>query len=213
MINTVIYDFDGTIMNTNIVVSESWKHTYRTIYGKEMPQEEIIKTFGEPIMISMKRVFPNMDPDEAARIYREYQEAHKKELVKLFPGMDKLMKDVKERGFKTAIVTSRFRNSLIDYLKAFDILEYAEVLVTCDDTKAHKPDPEPILIALKKLGSKAEESIMIGDSMFDILCAKNAGCPSALVSWAEAVTEEDIKGENAPEFFMEKPEDLFEILK
>ncbi|MCQ2551147.1 MAG: HAD-IA family hydrolase [Clostridia bacterium] len=213
MINTVIYDFDGTIMNTNDVVAESWKHTYRTIYGQEMPAEEIRKTFGEPIMTSMKRVFPHMDPDEAVKIYREFQEAHKAELVKLFPGMDALMKKVTELGYKTAIVTSRFRNSLVDYLSTFGLLDYAQVLVTCDDTKVHKPNPEPILIALEKLGSKAEESIMIGDSMFDILCAKNAGCPSALVSWAVAVTEEDIQGENAPEYFMEKPEDLLEILK
>lgn len=213
MINTVIFDFDGTIMNTNIVITASWKHAYRTIYGKEMPDERIKATFGEPITISMKREFPHMDPEEAAAIYRNYQEAHKAQLVKLFPGMDTLMEEVQKRGYKTAIVTSRFKNSLMEYLETFGLTGYADVVVTGNDSKAHKPDPEPILIALEKLGSKPEESIMIGDSMFDILCAKNAGCPSVLVSWAEAVTKEEMEGPNAADYFLEKPEDLFEILK
>lgn len=209
MINTVIYDFDGTIMNTNIVVAESWKHTYRTIYGKEMSHEEILKTFGEPVNISMARIFPHMEVAESLNIYRTYQNEHKDELVTLFPGMAELMNEVKARGYKTAIVTSRIGTSLREYLEQFCISDCVDVIVTADDTKAHKPDPEPILIGLKKLGSKAEETLMIGDSMFDILCAKNAGCPSALVGWAEAVTFE----ESGAEYFMQKPEDLFEILK
>ena len=209
MINTVIFDFDGTIMNTNIVIIESWKHTYRQIYGKEMEVSEIVKTFGEPIAVSMSKVFPHIEPEESCRIYREFQEAHKDKMVKLFPRMDDLMKEVKERGYKTSIVTSRLGESLHEYLQQFRLLDYVDVIVTGNDSKAHKPDPEPILIALEKLGSKPEESIMIGDSMFDILCAKNAGCHSALVGWAEAVSYED----SGADYHLEEPEDLFMFLK
>lgn len=212
MFNTVVFDFDGTIMNTNDVVIASWQHTYRTIKGIEVGEEEIVKTFGEPILVSLKREFPMMPPEESVEIYREFQEAHKDELVKLFPRMDALCKETKLRGYKTAIVTSRTRRSLMSYLEKFGMADCFDVIVTCDDTKAHKPDPEPMLIALEKLGSKADETIMIGDSMYDILCAKNAGCQSALVGWAVAVTKEEKTGPNAPEFIMEQPEDLFKII-
>lgn len=212
MFTTVVFDFDGTIMNTNDVVIASWKHAYKTIKGIEVPEEKIIETFGEPILISMEREFPEMTPNEAVEIYRKYQEEHKDRLVKLFPGMDQLCKEVKARGYKTAIVTSRTRNSLIGYLTKFNMLEDFDVIVTCDDTKVHKPDPEPMLIALDKMGTKPEEALMVGDSMYDILCAKNAGCQSVLVGWALAVSQEDKVGPNAPEYFMEKPEDLFQII-
>ena len=75
---------------------------------------------------------------------------------------------------------------------------YFDTIVTCDDTDKHKPDPEPVNIALERLGSRPEEAVMIGDSIFDILCAKGAGVKSVLVSWALAVSDEDQTGENAP---------------
>ncbi len=68
-------------------------------------------------------------------------------------------------------------------------------------------------IALERLGSKPEEALMIGDSMFDMLCATNAGVKAALVSWALAVSDADKYGENAPDYIIEKADDLLDILE
>jgi pyrophosphatase PpaX len=87
-----------------------------------------------------------------------------------------------------------------------------DCLVTCEDTDKHKPDPEPVRIALRKLSSSPSEAIMLGDSMFDILCARNAGVRSVLVGWQMALSEEDIKGPEGPDFLINKPEDLFSLL-
>ena len=85
--------------------------------------------------------------------------------------------------------------------------------MTCDDTSKHKPDPEPVFIALNKLKSDPDESIMIGDSMYDILCAKNAGVLSVLVGWAMAVTEEEKTGPDKPDYFVDSAKGIVKLLE
>ena len=212
-INTVLFDFDGTIMDTNSVIMQSWQHTFRTVEGKERPEEDIIGTFGEPLYVTMEKLLPQISVEEGAEIYRSFHHDNFIDLIDIFPGILELLEELKARGYKTGIVTSRLRHTTEIGLNKYDMEQYFDVIVTCDDTDKHKPDPEPVNIALERLGSKPEEAIMVGDSMFDILCAKNAGVKAALVSWALAVSEEDKNGENAPNYIIEKAEDLLDLLE
>ncbi len=212
-INTVLFDFDGTIMDTNNVILKSWQHTFRTFEGKERPEKEIIETFGEPLYVTMEKVLPQIPAEEGVKVYRSYNYENFVELIDVFPGILELLKELKNQGYKTGIVTSRLWYSTEIGLNKYDMQQYFDAIVTCDDTDKHKPDPEPVNIALGRLGSKPEEAIMIGDSMFDIICAKNAGVKAALVSWALAVSEEDKYGENAPDYILETAEDLLNILE
>ncbi len=211
--DTVLFDFDGTVMNTNRVIIESWQHTFRTIDGKEREESEITRTFGEPLAATMKKMFPHVPVEEALKIYRSYHYNYFDDLIEMFPGMKELLKETKDRGYKTGLVTSRLKKTTFQGLEKFDLVGYFDAIVTCDDTDAHKPDPEPVFITLDRLGSTPEKSIMLGDTMYDILCAKNAGVCSVMVGWAVAPTEEEIRGENGPDFVLEKPEDLFEIIR
>jgi pyrophosphatase PpaX len=129
------------------------------------------------------------------------------------PGILDLLKELKARGYKTGIVTSRLRHTTEMGLQKYDMEQYFDTIVTCDDTDKHKPDPEPVEIALKRLGSKPEEAVMIGDSIFDILCARGAGVKSVLVSWALAISDGDKTGENEPDYIIDKAEDLLKILE
>ncbi len=211
-ITTILFDFDGTIMNTNEVVIKSWQHTFRTVEGKERPVEEIVRTFGEPLFITMARVLPQIAADDGVEIYRSFLREHYSEMICPFPGMADLVRQIKEKGYKTGLVTSRVGDTTVQGLSQFGLLPYMDCLVTCEDTDKHKPDPEPVKIALRKLSSSPSEAIMLGDSMFDILCARNAGVRSVLVGWQMALSEEDIKGPEGPDFLINKPEDLFSLL-
>ncbi|MBR0598002.1 HAD-IA family hydrolase [Sinanaerobacter chloroacetimidivorans] len=212
-LNTVLFDFDGTVMDTNNVIIQSWQHTFQTVEGKERTQEEIVKTFGEPLFITMERVLPQIPVEEGVSIYRGYHYDHFSELISIFPGMLELLQELKTRNFKVGLVTSRLKQTTEIGLKKYDMEQYFDTIVTCEDCEKHKPDPEPVLIALERLGSKPEETVMLGDSMFDILCARSAGVKAALVGWALAVSEEDKAGADAPDLIIETAEELLNFLE
>lgn len=212
-ISTILFDFDGTVMDTNNVILQSWQHTFRTVEGKERPEEEIIKTFGEPLFITMGRVLPQIGVEEGASIYREFHYENFQELINVFPGIIETLQSLKEKGYKLGLVTSRlFRTTKLG-LEKYDMEKYFDAIVTFEDTDKYKPNPEPVIMALERLGSKAEEAIMLGDSMFDILCARNAGVKAALVGWALAVSEDEKKGPDAPDYIIDKAEDIFKIIE
>lgn len=210
--DTVLFDFDGTIMNTNDVILMSWQHTFRMLENREEKEEKLIKTFGEPLEITMKKFFPHVPVEESVEIYRSFHRDNFGELINLFPGVKEMLAEVKNRGYKTGIVTSRLRKTTMEGLEKYEIAEYFDVVVTADDTNRHKPDPAPIYIALKKADSLAENSVMVGDTMYDILCAKNAGVRSVLVSWSIALDVGGDLGQDAPDFVINEPKELFDVL-
>ncbi len=210
--HTILLDFDGTLANTNGLVLESWQHVYRVLTGREAEEEALKATFGEPLAVSMAKLFPDTPVETAIDIYRGHQKDIYEEMIEPFPGMVELIKELKARGLKVAVTTSRMRNTTMIGLNKFGVAEYLDAVITCDDCTRHKPDPEPVLITLERLGARAEEALMVGDSMFDIKCAHNAGVRAVLVGWAEAVTNADPEGPDAPDYFMEKAEDLLKLV-
>ena len=181
-IDTVLFDFDGTIMDTNVIILQSWQHTFRTLENREEDESILTATFGEPLNKTIARFFPKVPVEESIEIYRDFQRENFRELITLFPGMKELVMKLKACGYKTGLVTSRLRNTAMEGLEKFDMTKYFDVIVTPEDTDKHKPDPEPVNIALERLGSEASSSVMLGDTMFDILCARNAGVSPILVS-------------------------------
>ena len=206
-IDTVLFDFDGTIMDTTDVIIGSWQHTFMTFEGKERPVEEIVKTFGEILSHTMSKVLPHVDTAEAIETYRSYHRDNFGERISVFEGIPELLAELKKRNMKVGLVTSRLSGTTWEGLRQYGLDVYFDVVVSCDDTDKHKPDPTPVNIALERLGSKPQNAIMI-----DILCARNAGVRSVLVGWHVAMSEEDINGPDGPDFIIEKAEDLLSLI-
>ena len=97
-------------------------------------------------------------------------------------------------------------------MNQFNITHYFDELVSCDDTTIHKPNPEPALMGLDKVNSKADEAVMVGDSPYDMLCANNAGIKTVLVEWRAKGNDDKLK-ECQVDFIIENPMDLLDILK
>lgn len=212
-IDTILFDFDGTVMDTNDVIINSWQHTYRTLENREEDVANIVKTFGEPLEITMQKLFPDVPIEESVRVYRSYHRDNFGELISICPGMKELLQELKKQQYKTGLVTSRLKTTTIQGLEKYGLAPYFDVIVTAEDTDKHKPDPAPVLIALERLEAAPEKSLMLGDTMFDILCARNAGVASVLVEWGIALTEEEKNGPDGPDYRIGKAEELFDILE
>lgn len=210
-INTVLFDLDGTLINTNDVIIQSFQHTFRTVLGHEKPVEEIISTFGEPLALTMKKML-DIDPNEAVEIYRDFHYKHFEELITIFPGIPELVKELKRRGFRLGIVTSRLRRTTMQALEYFGLDQYFDYVLTADDTDKHKPDPTPVLMTLEKLQAKPDEAIMVGDSIFDILSARNAGVKSVLVGWSEAANHSELSGDAAPDHIIQEAREILDLI-
>lgn len=199
-------------MNTNEVIIQSWQHTFRIVEGRERPIEEIIRTFGEPLGITMKKVLPHIPVEEGVEIYRSFHRENFGDLIKLFPGVKELLSDLKQERYMLGLVTSRLASTTYEGMEKYGIQSYFDCIITADDTKKHKPDPEPLNIALERLDAGPKEALFVGDSMFDINCARNAGVKSVLVGWALAVTDEEKSGPQGPDFIIQRTDDLWDLL-
>lgn len=208
----IIFDFDGTLGDTNQLVIDSWQFAYRTFKGREEDVAKIIQSFGEPLIDTIKKEFPDRNPDEVAAAYRGFQLERYQAAVQLFPAMGELVARLHQAGLRLALATSRYRRTTMIALDKFNLTRYFDAIVTCEDTKSHKPNPEPVLRSLELLGEGPQDAIMIGDSILDIRCAHQAGVDAGLVGWSLTVKPEDLQGEDQVQLFMEKPEDLLTYL-
>lgn len=213
--DTILLDYDGTIMNTNDLIDNSWRYTFQQITGSVPPDEIIRKTYGEMLADTMKKFFGGT-PEEIEKyikIYRSYHNDHYEKDICLFPGIREMIADLRAAGYRIGLVTSRLSASAYKGLKEFGIYNMFDGFVTADDTDAHKPDPEPVLLALRKLGRKPEQAVMLGDSWFDMECARRAGVLPILVGWSASYKYGAEKPGGEPEHVIDKAADMLPLMQ
>jgi len=213
MINTVIFDLDGTLVNTNDLIVDSWRYTVKKLTGRDITDEEIRGTLGEILLDSMLRTMPDIDPETALETYRIYQRSIFLDRIELYDGTKETLCAIHKAGYKIALLTSRLRSSSEKALKHFGIADLFDVVLTASDTKTFKPDPDPVYLMLDMLGSKAEHTILVGDTIHDIEAGLAAGVFTVLVDWSYALPPEKRADAPAPDAVIEKMQDLLTLLK
>jgi pyrophosphatase PpaX len=184
LLSAVLFDFDGTLVDTTEMIHQSMKHATSSVLGREdIPRETLLANVGRPLPRQMELI----DAENAELLleaYRSHHEQHHDTLIGEFPGVEESLARLGSAGIKVAVVTSKRRLSVEMALKNFPGLRnVVDRFVTLEDTTEHKPNPEPLLRALELLGVSKERAAYVGDSPFDVEAAKAAGLASVAVSW------------------------------
>lgn len=180
----VLFDLDGTLIDSTRLIIESYHHTMRVHRGKTFPDSEWIAGLGTPLRVQFRRFTD--DPEELQGMiatYREWNLAHHDEMVRGFPGAVDATRALKDAGAKLAIVTSKNRHGVRLGLELCGFDGLFEAIVTSDDLEASKPDPAPVLAALAALGEQPSAALMVGDSPHDIAAGRDAGTRTAACLW------------------------------
>ncbi|MGC4376844.1 pyrophosphatase PpaX [Fictibacillus sp. Mic-4] len=209
-IDTLLFDLDGTLINTNELIISSFLHTLNQYFPDQYNREKVLPFIGPPLIESFETVDKER-AEELVKTYREYNLAHHDELVTEYEGVYETIEKLHQKGYKLGIVTTKMRHTVNMGLKLTGLDQFFECIVPLDDVKRAKPDPEPIERALAILDSVPEKTIMVGDNKHDILAGKNAGTKTAGVAWS-------IKGrayleEFQPDYMLENMSDILAIVE
>lgn len=189
MIDTVIFDFDGTLANTNQMILNSFKHIYSVFHEKECDENYVLSTFGETLANTIARDFGEYNFEDVIACYREYQKDRFKDEVTLYETVTETLEYLKGKNIKMGIATSRLKNSTIEALERFNLEKYFDVVIAADDVEKHKPDKEPLIKAIDALNSSTDKTLYVGDSKFDMECAINAKVTPVLAGWQHCSME------------------------
>ena len=173
-LEAVIFDADGTILNTHELIFESFKHILTT-HGYPAPDLKTLAPFGgRPTTETYAHFAPEHDEKLLSEQHTQFQMEHL-DLFKAYEGFEALMTGLKDAGLKIGICTNRKKN-VLDLLKRIDIHHHFDGIVHADMMRAHKPDPDGIFLICKELGVDPAHAVMIGDNEADIGAGKAAGC-------------------------------------
>ncbi|GLB59809.1 pyrophosphatase PpaX [Cytobacillus sp. NCCP-133] len=209
-INTILFDLDGTLIDTNELIISSFLHTLGKYYPERYKREDVLPFMGPTLHETFESISPEK-VEEMITVYREYNIKNHDVLVKEFEGVFETVRTLKESGYKLGIVTTKVSNVVEKGLKLTNLDPFFDVVVTLDDVEKPKPDPEPILKALELLDAKPEEAIMVGDNSHDIEGGKNAGTKTAGVAWTAKGREFLARFE--PDYMLDNMADLLDILE
>ena len=208
MIKAVLFDLDGTLVNTNELIIKSFEYTFKKHLDIEITRNEIVATFGAPLRDVMARYDAN-GADLMLKIFREFSEQYHDTLAESFEGVEEGLKLLKKAKVKIAVVTSKRINTALRGLNLFSLTKYFDIIVGPEDTKIHKPFGDPALKACRLLDVEPFEALMVGDSLNDILCGKNAACKTCLVSYTALDLNEVLKYK--PDYVVDSLTDILEI--
>lgn len=183
-IKGVLFDLDGTLLDTYDLILASMRHTVKTVLGRDYSDEILMHQVGTPLEAQMK--YYSADSDVQAEMLAVYR-AHNHEVhdgcVRAFPGVGETLRALHDAGLRIGVVTSK-RHALAQRgLDVCGLADYVEFLVGPDDFPAHKPDPGPVLYGCELAGLSPEECLYVGDSPFDIQAGNGAGCVTVAVLW------------------------------
>ena len=207
----VLFDLDGTLIDSGPIILASMQHATRTVLGREIAYEELAATVGGQGLVSQMRALDPDRVDELVEVYKEHNDPLH-ETLEAFDDLLDVLPRLREEGRRLGIVTAKRHRTVRLALDRFpELAGQFEVVVGYEDTDRHKPEPDPVRLALERLDATPAEAAYVGDSPFDVRAAKAAGVFAVAVGWGGIHADERLL-EEEPDAFVREPAELLDVL-
>ena len=203
----IIFDIDGTLLDTEQSILQSLKDTVAEILQEDIPTEELKFALGIPGEVALHRL--GISDTRAANHKWNENLLKYKSSIRLFEGIPALLTSLKADGYSLGIVTSKNRNEYNeDFASVFDAAHYFDRVICVEDAPFPKPDPAPLITYLSKSGISAKEALYVGDTAYDSLCASGANVDFGIALWGNS-TKSDVDAA----YVLHTPSDLLDVLQ
>lgn len=186
MTDTILFDLDGTLLNTLEDLADGVNHALRKMNFPERSLEEVRQFVGNGVAMLIKRAVPDGTSEELAntclQYNKEYYSTHVNEKTRPYEGILPLLKELKAKGYKVGVVSNKY-DSAVKALCRLYFSDYVEIAVGNRTGVPTKPAPDCVYSAMEELGSSPGRTVFVGDSDVDVRTAHNAGLPCIGVSW------------------------------
>jgi len=208
MIKAILFDFDGTLINTNELISSGLQHFSVKYRGNRLSRDEMLALTGRTLEDQMKYIDPKREAILTDQFKIWYAHNHNAK-VSIFPGMQVLLDDLKREDMRMAILSNNSRESLGMGIEHLNVKSYFEHILTKEDVPDTKPSPLGLIQLIDSMDLRADEVVYIGDTHNDMIAAQRAGIKSVLVNWT---IQDHRTFETKPDFIIEHPSEIHGII-
>lgn len=191
-IRLVIFDFDGTLGDSQKLITDTMLATIERLNLPMRSREECARTIGLPLKECFSSIIPMTDEqaEECAEVYSEiFNVKNVPGVVKVFPGVVETLERLSSQGILMSIASSRSHRTLAKLMDELDLSKYITYLIAADDVVEKKPAAESVLKTLRHFNVEAHETLVVGDAEFDILMGRNAGTHTCGVTYGNGSKE------------------------
>ncbi len=208
---TLLFDLDGTIINTNELIINSFLFTLDKYFPKKYNREMLLPHLGKTLYEQMELFGGKGLAKELVEVYREHNLRTHDDMVTEFPFVKDVLYDLYSQGYKLGIVTTKVKSTALMGLRLFELDKLMSIVIGYEDTKKHKPDPAPIYYALECLKADPKTTLMVGDSQYDIEAANDAGITSIGVGWS--LKGKEFINQFNPDYMIDDIRELISIVR
>ena len=210
-INTILFDLDGTLVDSNEIIIQSFKETFKYYQPNiEYTRNQIIEMIGPPLKETFKIVSEETKViNEMIDYYRTFYQKHEFEYIKLYDNVIETLEKLSKLNVNLGIVTTKFEESAMPSIKLFSLDKYIKNYSFLGSVPEHKPSPEPIFYVLNQFNN-VDEALMIGDNPSDIFAGKNAGILTCGIEWT--LVKDKLKATN-PDFWIKDYKEILKIIE
>src|SRR5579859_1315450 len=169
MLTTILFDLDGTLIDTMDLIVACFQHATNSHCGAPIPREQVLPTIGLPLLEVLEAYAPGQGP-LLYHAYQEYNRVWHNRLARLVPGTPAMLARLHGAGVALGLVTAKRHRSLRMGLDLFGLGPYLDVVIGFEDSAHHKPHPEPVLRGLERLGRAPDPRTVayVGDAVSDM---------------------------------------------